>query len=269
MVRRGLSRLPLAAALAALAAGAGCDLVAGLDAVKFEGSGGSGGSGAAGGGTGGAGAATSAGGGGGEPGGSGGAPVTTSTGPVCGDGVIESGEDCDDGNDVEGDGCHACALDCGCAGCLAGTACADCPAAGQTTFKDLATKHCYVSSLTVTTWPVALSTCQSLGAGWGLGAPSTVAEMDMLMSAPGLPIDDYLAANANNRFWTGGNDQAAEGTFVWQNGEPWLAPPAGMTTESLVASDDCLVIGLTAGVVTLRGRVCGTDTFSFFCEHTP
>ncbi|MDC0723691.1 DUF4215 domain-containing protein [Nannocystis bainbridge] len=32
--------------------------------------------------------------------------ATTDTEPVCGDGVVEGGEQCDDGNDVEGDGCE-------------------------------------------------------------------------------------------------------------------------------------------------------------------
>jgi cysteine-rich repeat protein len=35
------------------------------------------------------------------------------TGPVCGNGIVESGEDCDDGNDVSGDGCFECAFESG------------------------------------------------------------------------------------------------------------------------------------------------------------
>ena len=33
--------------------------------------------------------------------------LCTSTGPVCGSGVLEAGEDCDDGNTADGDGCSA------------------------------------------------------------------------------------------------------------------------------------------------------------------
>ena len=33
--------------------------------------------------------------------------LCTSTGPVCGNGVLEAGEDCDDGNNVDGNGCSA------------------------------------------------------------------------------------------------------------------------------------------------------------------
>ncbi|PLX21916.1 hypothetical protein C0584_01095 [Candidatus Parcubacteria bacterium] len=54
--------------------------------------------------------------------------------PVCGNGVVESGEDCDDGNTVDGDGCNTdsnnCQFTCGDGFCSAGEAglCfADCP----------------------------------------------------------------------------------------------------------------------------------------------
>lgn len=36
---------------------------------------------------------------------------TGSVGPVCGNGIVEDGEGCDDGNDVAGDGCQYCARD--------------------------------------------------------------------------------------------------------------------------------------------------------------
>lgn len=33
---------------------------------------------------------------------------------VCGDGVLDNGEDCDDGNNVSSDGCSACSVEPGC-----------------------------------------------------------------------------------------------------------------------------------------------------------
>ena len=39
------------------------------------------------------------------------ASSTGAPGPVCGDGVVEGGEACDDGNDALGDGCQECAKD--------------------------------------------------------------------------------------------------------------------------------------------------------------
>lgn len=64
---------------------------------------------------GGGGAATSVGPGGapGGMGGAGGGGFGGDVPAVCGDGVIDPGEACDDGNDVAGDGCAACALEAG------------------------------------------------------------------------------------------------------------------------------------------------------------
>jgi len=39
------------------------------------------------------------------------AGCTSSSTPVCGDGIVDPGEQCDDGNGVAGDGCTACTLD--------------------------------------------------------------------------------------------------------------------------------------------------------------
>jgi len=41
------------------------------------------------------------------------AGCTSSSTPVCGDGIVDPGEQCDDGNGVAGDGCTACTLDTG------------------------------------------------------------------------------------------------------------------------------------------------------------
>jgi MYXO-CTERM domain-containing protein len=36
---------------------------------------------------------------------------TAASGPFCGDGIVQPGEECDDGNQVYGDGCSACMID--------------------------------------------------------------------------------------------------------------------------------------------------------------
>jgi cysteine-rich repeat protein len=267
------------AALGLLVTG-GCTTLLGIDddyqpVEASAGSAGTSTSSSAAGGTGGAG--TGATGGGGQGGGSGGtgASTTSTTGgggtggapPVCGNGLLEGNEICDDANDVQGDGCHECLPDCGCEGCVEGTACADCPAAGQTTFKDLATGHCYVNVPISTPWADARMQCQSLGAGWDLVAPSSDAEMDMLSAAPGLPIANQL--NAGGKIWTGGTDQFSQGTFMWINGEAWLSSAqGGLLVESVLAGEHCLQIGGTGGNVTLRGNECIID-HEFACERSP
>ena len=49
--------------------------------------------------------------------------TTAAPGPVCGDGVVEGAESCDDGNQTPGDGCQECAKDEECAGKGAGFVC--------------------------------------------------------------------------------------------------------------------------------------------------
>lgn len=227
--------------------------------------------------TAGAGGETTAMGGAGGAAGDGGAATTdtatsttaTITTPVCGNGVMEADEDCDDGDAVEGDGCFQCERDCGCTGCQAGTRCNDCPSAGQTTYKDPAGKHCYAHDPTTKNWPDARTACMGLGDGWDLFAPSTSDEMTMLMNVSAFSVSQVLS-NSSNRLWTGANDQVVEGTFVWSNGESWVAPPDGLSLEAVSATEDCLAAGKDpSSSVTLRGRNCTSDSFPFVCEHTP
>jgi cysteine-rich repeat protein len=224
------------------------------------GAGGSGGSGGQGGSVGGM----------GGMGGMGGVATTSSTstgGPVCGDGVTEGPEACDDMNEVQGDGCDHCELDCGCAGCVEGEACGNCPAAGQTLFKDIPSGHCYVYVSAAMNWGDARTTCQGLGNGWDLFSPSTTGEMGMLWNVPGMPIDNHLSANGRN--WTGGTDQFNQGTFSWVNGEQWNSDQqGGLVVESVSGGEDCLVIGGLNPNVTLRGNGCSIG-HPFVCEDAP
>lgn len=128
--RSGRRSLPWASLgfFLALEAAGGCTSLVGLDGVTFTGSGGSGGSaagGTGGGSTSGTGATSTADMGGGDPtggtggaaggtggsAGSGGSTMTTTTigmnPTVCGDGMVEGTEQCDDGGSSNGDGCSA------------------------------------------------------------------------------------------------------------------------------------------------------------------
>jgi hypothetical protein len=208
--------------------------------------------------TGGTGGTTSTGGGGTTTTGSGGASL-------CGNMMVEAGEECDDANDVEGDGCFKCQLDCGCAGCTIGKACPDCgPAAGAVTYEDAGTKHCYLFIPTASQREPARSSCQLWGGD--LAAPSTVAEMTKVI-APEI-ITVFAAGDVNARCWTGGNDIATEGVYQWANGEPWNLPPAGPAWE--VNEPDgvgfnCILIGANG---TIRDREC-TFLAPFLCERPP
>jgi cysteine-rich repeat protein len=227
----------LAAAL--VAAGEGCLLDTGPFAAGSTGAGGAGGEG-------GAGASTSAG-----------------AGPVCGNAKREEGEDCDDGNTVAGDGCFGCKMDCGCPGCVGGKPCPDCePIEGSVLLEDPGSKHCYLFVPAASAHDAARAACE----GWGaeLVAPSTDEELKLL-------VDPELVAAFEPRaepdlVWTGGVN---EGTWQWENGEPWKAPSVGPSwgTDSPDPAEgtDCIVID-SGGKI--RDRACDEE-FPFMCERTP
>src|SRR5262245_10804523 len=102
MPARRLGMLLLALSVSA------CSVVSGLDDIELTQSSSSAGAGGGTGGAGGAGGAastttsTSAGGEGGQGG----------VAPVCGNGALDPGEECDDGNATAGDGCTGCIVDC-------------------------------------------------------------------------------------------------------------------------------------------------------------
>jgi cysteine-rich repeat protein len=189
----------------------------------------------------------------------------TGGGALCGDGQIEPVEECDDGNEIEGDGCYQCKYDCGCPGCSAGAECKNCPAMGLSSFKDTGSKHCYTYNPTVATWDDARAAC--VGLGGDLAAPSTVAEGQSVLDLKHLPI--FSAGDPNARCWTGGNDVATEGVFVWSNGEMWNAAPPGIAWSAGEpnggTASNCVVIGPDA---TVRDRNC-IEPLPFLCERGP
>lgn len=78
---------------------------------------------------------------------------------------------------------------------------------------DSASGHCYFFSAEAKTWDQAHGLCAARGARWSLLAIGNAAEIDLVKAK-----FKFDAA------WTGGTDTAKEGTFVWDNGEPWALP---------------------------------------------
>jgi cysteine-rich repeat protein len=112
--------------------------------------------------------------------------------PFCGDGTIDVSEECDDGNTASGDGCVACTV--------------ECAAAGE--FEDPDTHVCYWHLPGPGfDWAGASAACNV----WG-GYLATVTTADEL---------ELIRSHVTVRSWLGGNELAAEGTWVWHNGEPW------------------------------------------------
>jgi cysteine-rich repeat protein len=156
--------------------------------------------------------------------------------------VLEPGEECDDGNAVDSDGCVACVVEC---------------ETGEV--KHPMTYHCYRIVDEVGTWTAALASCEALGPGSSLAALSTFDEIYVLQ--PSLPSGEV---------WVGANDLAMEGTFIWHNGEPWTyvngtAPWASAEPNNNGGNEDCVEI-MSDGL--FNDRPC-IDVNRYACERTP
>jgi cysteine-rich repeat protein len=270
MSRDANARGVFAAAVAALALGACAHDWSPFEPTGATSSGGassSGGSSSRGGassvgGQGGASSATSTG-GGSSTDGSGGAATSTSTaastassassstaastgsgggGPLCGNGTIDAGEECDDGNATPLDGCTNCVVDC----------------AEPGAFKDPSSHHCYWLVAAGLPWAGAGPICR-VDAHSDLAALSTLPELDAVGTAfPG-------------KAWIGGHwDSSA---WVWSFNEPWIygddqatamAPWLAMRGENH-ASRQCVVM---LSATTIDAESC-SHVRPYVCERTP
>jgi cysteine-rich repeat protein len=118
---------------------------------------------------------------------------------VCGNGVREGREECDDGNSVAGDGCEAsCTFTCG-----AGTG-------AERVSVDPSTGHCFAAYDGVThSYQDAAAMCAAFGG-----------HLPTLTTA-GEDTTAFAAVHAGDSPWLGGDDIAVEGTFHWTTGEPF------------------------------------------------
>jgi len=95
---------------------------------------------------------------------------------------VAASEECDDGANVDGDGCSAeCVVEC----------------SGD---KEPTTFHCYVVQTTMVSWDSAHAGCLALGSGWDLAAINSIAERDW--------VDANSIASVTFT-WIGGRDVPA------------------------------------------------------------
>ena len=157
------------------------------EGVGMGGNGGAGGAGngpASGGnapGSGGSSSSVSAGGGGGEA-------------AVCGNGLIDTGEQCDDENTTAGDGCNDCQMECADAG----------------DFLDPLTFHCYRLGPALG-WQASVEHC----AEWN-GHLSAITSQGEL---------DFVLEHVTKQVWLGASELEQEDDWVWVSGEPWSYAP--------------------------------------------
>jgi cysteine-rich repeat protein len=161
-------------------------------------------------------------------------------GPIspCGTGVLEGEEECDDGNDVAGDGCT---------GCLA--------CAGPKDFWDPKGHHCYTFGIEDLAWDKARFECQKLGAAFNadLAGISTAEERA------------FLAAQLKGETFVGGTDRDLECVFTWKNGEPWAPAWASSQPDDAGNDEDCVALRPEG---TLNDRSC-TEPHDYLCERVP
>ena len=83
--------------------------------------------------------------------------------------------------------------------------------AGDSRVVDPATGHCYTLHLGALSWPNARAACEALGNGAHLAVIESQAENDVVFGIVG-----------SGRTWMGASDAAAEGTWLWIDGTPWV-----------------------------------------------
>lgn len=133
-------------------------------------------------------------------------PSGCSAGPICGDGFLQAGEECDDGNAVNNDRCsNACKTIC-----------------KGSEIKWSVNGHCYIdadyTSYSDKTWDAAQAICAETPGGH-LVTITSQAEYDFVYSTV---MPDSWDAYSTSPRWIGLNDKAIEGAFVWVTGEPVL-----------------------------------------------
>jgi len=156
-------------------------------------------------------------------------------GPYCGDGITNGAEQCDDGNDVETDGCTS--------ACKSAVICDALTYAGGSRFSvSMATGNCYVSyDNDQTDYSSADTACANIGGHLVTITNST--EQSLVSSLQ----------NKSQNPWIGAIDDSntSDTVFTWVSGETWsytnFAPGEPDNDSSTTGLGDCLHITNTAG----------------------
>lgn len=156
----------------------------------------------------------------------------------CGDGVVDAAEECDDQNELSGDGCKACKVEC-----------EELPFAGLK-LKDPRSHHCYLYENNSVTWAKGQANCELVG--FHLATMSSTSERAFIVGVP-----DVFNA------WIGATDQLYDTDWRWSNGEPWEFIPWSSDPAN-GPGKDCLRFQFE----DLIAADCG-EFHPYLCERAP
>lgn len=196
--------------------------------------------------------------------------------PICGNGVLGSGEGCDDGNSVNGDGCSSsCVVEAGytCTNSSPSTAstctrvCTATPTwSSYVTGPGLQTTEYYYCT-TAVSWTNAQTNCAGVGTGWGM---ATISGGTSSMTAA--QENAHISNATTALMWIGLNDNAVEGTYRWSSDNSllgaytnWAATQPDNSGGG--AGSDCVAMNNVAAG-TWDDLVC-TTTHGYVCEGPP
>jgi hypothetical protein len=132
---------------------------------------------------------------------------------------------------------------------------------GDARVEDPETGTCYFLVLAKATWADARDAC--IAAGAHLATSASLAENQLFSS-----IAPTTAGSGNEDVWIGATDAAVEGTFAWENGEPFTFANwrSGEPNDGDTNGEDCAIIeGDTGGL--WDDRDCATNLFPSMCER--
>jgi cysteine-rich repeat protein len=181
-------------------------------------------------------------------GGVGAGPITTASSsassggggaiPGCGDGIVDPGEECDDGNEQADDGCSSCIIECE-------------PAAA----KDPSTGHCYRVFAIASAWGDAEASCKAWGGGAGLGH---------LVSIGDASEQAFVAGLVTQAAWIGGGDAVTEGVYTWTDGTPWTYEIWAPNEPNDTTVEDCVFMRADGD---WDDHDCAYEWPSYVCER--
>lgn len=162
----------------------------------------------------------------------------STTASSCGDGILDAGETCDDGNDMTGDGCAACDIEC-----------------AADSIQDPVSGHCYRLFTAASNQPNAEANCQAWGGAPGLGHLASIGSQSE---------NDFVAPLVAADTWIGADDFG--GAFAWIDGTPYSFENWQLGEPNHPGVEHCMFMDAEA---KWHDHNCGDATRpAYLCERT-